>query len=242
MKNFNVLKLAVGLLLSFSTFTAFSQYTVYPDPFLTDETRPDGVYFLPPPPSMSSGEFFNDYYYYQWGKQQRDTQSGIQAALDEDYELCDAFSDAFGIKLSQAETPEILLLAESAVSDAQRANKRVKNFYQRRRPFAQFNEPSLLPEADERESVTYSYPSGHTTRGWTFALALSTVAPEATNALMLRAREYALSRVICGRHWKSDIDNALMLAAAVFSNVVVTQAYQQQLVKAREEYNHLKGL
>ena len=58
---------------------------------------------------------------------------------------------------------------------------------------------------------------------------------------MNRAREYALSRIICGRHWKSDIDASLMLTAGLFANVVVTEAYQAQLAKARAEYASITG-
>lgn len=57
---------------------------------------------------------------------------------------------------------------------------------------------------------------------------------------MERAGDYALNRVICGQHWKSDIDAGLMLSMGVFANVVVTEAYQQQLVKARAEYQRIK--
>ena len=73
-----------------------------------------------------------------------------------------------------------------------------------------------------------------------FALALCTVVPEHTSEIMLRAQYYALNRVVCGHHWKSDIDASLLLASAMFANIVCTDEYQQQLVKAREEYKRVK--
>ena len=136
--------------------------------------------------------------------------------------------------------PEIYLLCERAVSDVHAANKEVKNVWQRTRPFAQFKEPSLKPWEDEEEASTFSYPSGHSSRGWIYAFVLSTVAPEFAEDLFARARSYALNRVICGHHWKSDVDASLMLAAGIFAAIVCTDGYQQQLVKARAEYEQIR--
>lgn len=224
-------------------FCCFLQvaWAQYPGPFLTDETRPDGSKWLPDPPEYTGGDFANDFYYYQWGKTQRDGERGVQALWDESAELYEVFSEAMGITMTYANTPEIILLAEAATSDAYVANKATKNIYKRRRPFATFNEPSLNPEADEKESLEFSFPSTHSTNGWMFALALATIAPERTEALMCRAREYAMSRVICGRHWKSDVDASLMLVAGLFANVVVSEPYQAQLVKAKAEYAAVTG-
>ena len=138
-------------------------------------------------------------------------------------------------------TPEIILLCDRAVSDASIANTTVKKKYQRVRPFATFKEESLKPWTDDEEAKTLSYPSGHSTRGYMFALALCTVAPEHTTEIMLRAQAYAINRVICGHHWKTDIDASLLLAATMFANVVCTDEYQAQLKKARAEYQSLTG-
>ena len=138
-------------------------------------------------------------------------------------------------------TPEILLLCERAVTDAMKGNTTVKKKFQRIRPFATFHDPSLKPETDDEEAKTFSYPSGHSTRGYMFALVLCTVMPEKTSEIMDRAQYYAYNRVICGHHWKSDTDASLLLCSALFANVVATEAFQQQLQKARAEYQNLKS-
>lgn len=233
------MKKAHALFFAIFVLSAITAWAQYPDPYLTDETRPDGTKWLPPHPSTTGGEFANDFYYYQWGKAQRDSATVAQAVWDEGAELYQVFSEVLGFPLSHETTPEIVLLAEAAVTDAHAANKKVKDYYQRRRPFATFNEPSLKPEEDPEEALTFSYPSGHSSRGWMFALTLCTVAPERTEIIMARAYKYALNRVICGHHWKSDIDASLMLTAGVFANIVVTDSYQKQLAKARKEYNRI---
>lgn len=230
--------LSLQLLLFVSISVAFAQF---PDPFLTDDSRPDGSKWIPDPPSLTGTEFVNDFYFYQWGKTQRDGETGEQALSDESTPLYQVFSEAMGIKLSYTETPEIILLAEAATSDAHRSNKTIKTYYPRRRPFATFNEQSLNPEEDEAEATTLCYPSTHATNGWMFAFVLCSIAPEQTEAIMSRARDYAMNRVICGHHWKSDIDASLMLAAGLFPAIVTTEAYQQQLARAKKEYALAKG-
>lgn len=229
-----------SILILCSVIAGAQAVVVYPDPYLTDETRPDGVLFLPAPPEVTDPAFCNDFYYYQWGKLQRDTPFGQQAKLDGPMELYEAFSDAFGMTISPALTPEINILAGGAGTDAHRANSRVKHFYQRRRPFVQFAEPSLVPETEEEESRDYSYPSGHATRGYVYAMTLALIEPDSANVLMKRAYEYALGRVVSGYHYKSDIDASAILAASVMGALAGNDAFRRQLEKARQEYARLK--
>ena len=212
----------------------------YPDPFLTDETRPDGTLFLPEPPEETDPAFCNDFYFYQWGKKQRETDFGKQAKLDGPMELFEAFSDAFGMTIHPGLTPEIDRLAGGAGSDAHRANKRAKNFFQRKRPFVQFGEPSLVPETEEEEAKDYSYPSGHATRGYVYAMTLSLIEPDSANVLMKRAYNYALGRVVAGYHYKSDIDASAILAASVMGALAGSDEFRKQLEKAKKEYAQLK--
>ena len=213
-----------------------------PDGYLTAETRPDQYDFIHEPPALTNGSFAYDFYYYQWGREQRDDEAlSAQALFDESAEIFEVFSQSnvLGIELTRETTPEIILLCERATTDVTTANTVVKNKYQRVRPFATFNEPSLKPWTDEEEAKTLSYPSGHSSRGYIFGLALCTVAPQHTTEIMNRAQAYALNRVICGHHWKSDTDASLLLAATISANIACTDAYQAQLKKAREEYSKI---
>ena len=99
----------------------------YPDPFFSDDTRPNALYFLYDPPVNSTppeGEFYNDWWFYEWGKTQREYS---YAVWDEDAELMSeeelgVYNDVIGIEIGD-KVPEIILLAQRAVSDAARANK-----------------------------------------------------------------------------------------------------------------------
>ena len=212
----------------------------YPDPYFTDENRPNPLYFLYEPPVNSmtpEGEFYNDWWHYEWGKTEREYS---YAVWDEEAELMSeeelgVYNDVLGIEVGD-NAPEIILLAQRATSDVSKANKVAKKHYQRVRPFAFYGEPSITPENDEEMAKTWSYPSGHSARGWMFALVLSAVAPERAEALAVRANAYAMNRVICGHHWKSDIDAGKTVAMVLFAALTGTQEYQEQLQKARAEY------
>lgn len=216
----------------------------YPGPYLTDETRPNGILFLPEPSkSMKDsigGRFYNDWWYYQWGKSVRE----LYAVMDNGIELLSedeegVFNDIIGLEPGE-KAPEILYLAQAATSDVHAATKTLKKHFQCLRPFAFFGEPSITPDQDEELAREWGYPSGHAARGWMFAYVLSQVAPERANDLARRANAYAMNRVVFGHHLKSDIDAGQMLAAVIFATVSATDAYQKQLKKARREYKRVK--
>ena len=235
-------KIFLLAIVAISTVTHLcAQEQKFPEPFVVNDLDEDFYSFIQAPPSLTSGEFAYDFFHYQHGRELREI-DGVseQALFDEAAQLYEVFDNkVIGIELSRESTPEIILLCERVVSDASKANTTVKKKYQRIRPFATFHDPSLKPETDEEEAKTFSYPSGHSSRGYMFALALCTVMPEKTPEIMVRAQDYAYNRVICGHHWKSDTDASLLLATAMFANVVSTDEYQAQLKKARAEYQKI---
>lgn len=208
--------------------------------FLSAEERPNHLKFITSPPAFGSKDFDNDSYFYEIGKEQRSTPRGVQAALDEVQWMSKAFSGSAGFVIGPEECPEIFKLVEGAKKDANEVNKAAKDYYHRERPFVHFGEPSLVPEYDAEYADSWSYPSGHTVRGWVYAFTLALVVPDSTEALISRAQEYAINRVICGRHYKSDIDAALVEATAMMCRLMSNEAFQAQLARAREEYALIK--
>ena len=208
--------------------------------FLSHEELPNTLRFLAEPPKPGEDAFENDQYYYKWGKEQRETPRGSQAAIDETQWTSRAFSPSVGFVISPSETPEIFKLVEGARKDANATNKIAKNYFRRTRPFVYYQEPSLVSEDDKKEETTYSYPSGHSARGWVYAFTLALVVPDSTETLIARAQEYALNRVICGRHYKSDVDASLIEATAIMSRLMSNAAFLEQLDKARKEYARMR--
>lgn len=208
--------------------------------FLSKEEIPAPTRYIANPPQPGNGTFDNDIFYYNWGKAQRQTPRGTLAAIDEVIETPKAFSPAAGFFISHDETPEIYKLVEGARLDARYANRQAKDHFRRTRPFIHFKEPSLIPKYDTGYSTSYSFPSGHSIRGYVYAMTLALIVPDSTEALIARAQEFALNRVVCGRHWKSDTEASLVEATVVMSRLLTNAAFLEQLEKARKEYARLR--
>lgn len=220
------------------------------------DTRPDLYYLkssevidsyklLPPPPEIDSILFLNDKAQYEKGKLLRKTPRGEQAYHDAHVSsdgVPQAFSEAFGMKISQESTPELYKLIRNFREDAGDLSTRAaKKGYMRIRPFAFFEESTCRPEDEATLSTNGSYPSGHTAIGWATALVLSEINPERQEEIIRRGYEMGQSRVICGYHWQSDIDAARLVSGAVVATLHTKPAFIEQLAKAKEEFAKLKS-
>mgnify|MGYP001520728021 CR=1 FL=1 len=142
--------------------------------YLEESEVANSLELLPPPPEAGSILFLYDKARYDWGKLQRDTPRGEQAASDARVNgdgVPFAFSEAFGIEITRDKTPELYRLIINMREDAgDLATRHAKEYYMRVRPFSFFNEMTCNPEQQEELSTNGSYPSGHTAIGWASAV------------------------------------------------------------------------
>src|SRR4029077_4220212 len=100
---------------------------------------------------------------------------------------------------------------------------------------AEFNAPSCTPAEESYLRTNGSYPSGHSTIGWLWALILIEVSPERADALLQRGRAFGQSRGICGVHWKSDIEAGRIMGAATFARLESIPWFTARREAARDE-------
>lgn len=212
-------------------------------PYLTMDEMPDLVPCLPAPPDSLDPAFGVDILRFYWGKQQRqDPERAAIAVRDAVWQLDTLFllfNEPFGYALSREKTPEIYTLLERGVSTIEQVRVRPKAYYARKRPFERLSE-SLLDES-ERSMLTGegSFPSGHTIRGWSVALILTEINPDALQALFARAGVYGESRVIAGAHWQSDVDISAKAAAIGYARLQCSEEYRKQVARAKAEFRRL---
>lgn len=211
--------------------------------YLTAEEVPDAVYWLPAPPAPGSSQFMYDISQYYWGKDQRNDSLRAQKAIREAaYEIKDMvplFCDAFGMEISEEKTPAIYKVIQRGVETIRLSATNPKATYMRTRPYAYFNEPTLVPEEEEELRTNGSYPSGHTIKAWGMALVLCEINPAAQDALYQLGYEWGQSRVIVGFHWQSDVDASRLLAAACYARLHTCKAFLDDMKAAQKEFKKL---
>ena len=239
-KLFVYLFLLTGLAAQAQTDSTAHANKVWPS-FLADNL-PDGTQYLPAPPAFGSDEFVGDMVRYHWGKSLRDTPRGEQARIEADLSLLSIlriFSEPFGMELKAEQTPELADLVNRIITDGSAAVSKAKRYFNRTRPFLYFNEGTLIPK-EEAAHHTPSYPSSHSSIGWTVALVLTELNPERAEEILKVGYEYGQSRVIAGYHYQSDVDVARMAASACVARLHANEAFQKQLAKAKKELEKLK--
>ena len=208
--------------------------------YLSADELPNAVYWLPAPPAPGSSQFLYDISQYYWGKEQRaDTARANKAIREATYEVADMarlFSAAFGMEISEQATPAIYRVVNRGVLTIRLSATKPKATYMRTRPYAYFNEPTLVPEEENELRTNGSYPSGHTVRGWGLALILCEINPDAQDELFKLGYEWGQSRVVAGYHWQSDVDASRMLAAACFARLHTCQAFLDDMDAAKKEF------
>jgi len=213
--------------------------------YFTTGEMPDMMVFLPGPPDSTSVAFMNDVARYYWGKEMRkDPERAAEATRDAVYGLetiLTEFEEAFGMKISKEDTPEIykVLLEGTATCDS--ICTRPKREYMRRRPFMVFNEPTLYPEDEPALRKNGSFPSGHTLLGWSSALLMMEINPNRATEIMARGYRYGENRLVVGAHWQSDTDAARLAASVAYARLHTSERFLEQMRKAREEFQRLKG-
>ncbi|MBV8271022.1 MAG: phosphatase PAP2 family protein [Cupriavidus sp.] len=212
-----------------------------PAGYLAPEARPDSLALLPQPPTAESAAFALDkdtakLAQTQWAKP--GSARWKQAQLDADLSFPAAagtFSCALKAPISEAQTPRLYKLLQRTMVDAGLATYRAKNRYNRTRPFVFTNTSSCTPDDEAKLAKDGSYPSGHSAAGWAWALVLTEIVPDRTDAILARGRAFGQSRIACNVHWQSDVNEGRMVAAATVARLHGDPVFEADLAAARDE-------
>ncbi len=214
--------------------------------YLTKDELPNMVNFLPPPPEFESARFVADQTQYLWGKRQRQNEEraamAIRDAVYGMHTIIQEFCPILGLEITKEDTPELYTLLQDVGATCDSISDRAKEKYMRWRPYMYYNEPTLVPEDEEKHRTNGSYPSGHTVLGWTMGLLLSDINPAAADQLLARGYEYGQSRVIAGYHWQSDVDAGRLAASVLYAKLQGNQRFREQLAKAQKEFAEKTGI
>lgn len=215
--------------------------------YFTKAELPDMTKILPPFPEFESARFVADQSQHLWGKLQRlDEARSAQAQRDAVYSMqtiIDEFGELFGLEITKEGTPEIYGILQDVCASCDSIYSDAKAKFNRQRPYAYYDEGTLIPEKEEKHRYEGSYPSGHTVFGWTAALLLADInqSPKAMEKLLARGYEFGQSRVIAGYHWQSDVDAGRMTGSVLYQLIRNHERFIDQLARARAEFAEKTG-
>ncbi len=206
--------------------------------YLSKEAYPDSLGLDPPPPAEGSAALVLDQSINAQMLQLRGTPRwslAIEDAVMKFPRLSQTFSCALGLPITAQETPELYTLLRRTLSDGGLPVYAAKNHYNRPRPFVVNNEPTCTPKGERFMRKDGSYPSGHTAFGWAWALILTEIAPERTDAILARGRAFGESRMVCNVHWYSDVVAGRMVGAGAIARLHAEPEFRAAVEAARSE-------
>ena len=214
--------------------------------YLDAARTPDAFAVLPPPPTPRSAEPGEavDRQAYLATRALRGTPRWALATRDADESAAAAAADydcVLGVDLTPERAPALLHLLTRVRTDAGRISSYAKNRFQHLRPFQVYGGP-ICTEGD-RASLTHSwsYPSGHTTMMWTMGLVVAELAPDRATDVLSRARAYGESRVVCGVHTVSDVEEGRTAGAMLVAALHADPQFTADMAAARAELARLRA-
>jgi acid phosphatase (class A) len=209
---------------------------VGPQYYLTDPaTIPDGMRVLPPAPQAGDARYEADRKMFLGTRKLANTPRWALATNDDSTAgLIGDFSCALGVALTRGNAPKFMSMVPRIGRESARAINVPKDTYKRLRPFLIDQGPTCIDQAGSIKD-SYDYPSGHNTYSWAMGLILAELAPERATEILVRARAYGESRLVCGVHNMSAVEagrtNGSVLVAALHGS----PEFRADLEAARRE-------
>lgn len=206
--------------------------------YLSQQAYPHSATLLPPPPAVGSAAAALDQEVARDSLALRDTPRWRLAAMDAVLkfpEAAGAFSCALGIAITEQDTPRLYTMLRRVLTDAGLATYAAKDKYRHARPFMLDSQPICSPDSDKSLRENGSYPSGHTSAGWAWALVLAEASPEQSEAIFARGLAFGESRIVCNVHWASDVIEGRTIGAATVARLHAEPEFLADLAAAKAE-------
>jgi acid phosphatase (class A) len=191
--------------------------------------QPDGVALLTPPPLPGSAEEAADMTTTRAVFRGR-TEAQKERALKNATLSLSLFTEASGCELDLGKLPKTQAFLEKMKKDIQAAIDPSKNYFKRKRPY-EMDESLRLGKPEP----SFSYPSGHSTRGTVYALVFAELFPARREALLQIGRDIGWDRVVIGKHFPTDVYAGRVLGQAVFRQLMANTVFRQDLAGVKAE-------
>jgi acid phosphatase (class A) len=193
-------------------------------PYLGPAGLPDTLKILPPAPQKGDVRYETDRKMFLGTRNLAGTPRFALALNDDQLSsqaLMKDFRCALGVELTTKNAPKFMSMIPRVGRDASIATNLPKDHWKRQRPFLIDSGPTCIDQTGPIKD-TWDYPSGHNTYSWAIGLILAELVPDRATEILVRARAYGESRLICGVHNMSAVENGRtnggILVAALHSS------------------------
>ena len=198
----------------------------------------DLVTLLAPPPPDNSSQTAAEISELIQIQKMRTPQEKASAVADADLSVFQLASDVFGPKFKSENLPLTAKFFEHLSEDGISIFNPAKKNWHRTRPFEVSSEvKSCLDDVSSG-----SYPSGHSTLGYMQAVVLANMVPEKSVQIFERAAQYARNRLVCGVHYRSDIEGGRIAGTLIAAFAMQNPDFKREFASARKELRKTLGL
>ena len=136
----------------------------------------------------------------------------------------------WAITLKSESLPKTKAFFEHILKETKAITNIGKNHWKRTRPYA--DDPEIHSPKPEK---SFSYPSGHSTRGTVCAAVLADLFPEKRDAILAAGCAVGWHRIQIGVHYPSDVYAGRVLGHAIAQNLFLSESFQEDLAEVRAE-------
>lgn len=167
------------------------------------------------------------------------TDEQVAAARADRKTRVEKFYGALGLGANPPALPRLQRLADRVEDDVRVYVRAAKERYRRLRPYE--IEPRIAPCIDDVRG-DLSFPSGHAAFAWSMAYLLEDLVPERRSQLEARAVEFAGQRMMCGVHFRSDLEAGRQAARRLLTEMDTIPEFRAEKADAAIELRAALGL
>jgi len=216
--------------LSLCLAASFCSFAKDPSFVSAEETR--SFLILPTPGSSKSEKTQSELTELHRYENTRTEAQKVQAMADDKEETIFIFKAQMGEWFNAKNLPLTAALGARVKNDEGINTAPAKTGFARVRPY---NLDNTLHPVCATKTKDDSYPSGHATTGYLMALTLVEMVPDKRDQILARADDYANNRLVCGVHYRSDVEASKLLAYTIHAVMANKPQYQQEMAVARAE-------
>jgi acid phosphatase (class A) len=220
---------SLGLLLAAAALVLVSPLRAEGTKAYLAPKTPDVLLIVPPPPAPDSQEQAVDIASVRLAMATR-SETDFKLGMEETELTIFNFSRIIGEGFKPGRFPKTEAFFTKVEKETKAATNIGKDHWKRSRPYSV--DPTIIPGKPEK---SFTYPSGHSTRGMVFATLLAELFPSKREALLQAGRDVGWHRVVMGVHYPSDVLAGRAFGQAVARELLANPELRRDLEELRAE-------